>query len=317
MRKKNKKLILGGVVITLVLVVLGVINAAASSVSLVVSPPTQKMILAPGDKYTNSIVVSNANNSTKDLKYTVHIGSYSESKGENSKDDYGDVDVVSVSSYNQMMEWITFDKKSGTVAPNKKDVVTYTINVPEDAPAGGQYASVIIRDDTDSDKDSNGNVAIKSNFQFATILYAEVTGATRKEGEIIDNSMPSFLLNGPLTAEAMVKNNGNVHTDAEFTLQVWPLFSDEELCTNEEEPGTSLILPDTERYHAQTCDLPSFGIFNAKQVVKIFDKTSIVERTVIICPLWLLFMILFVIITLVIWIFMKAGKRKSSRKDDE
>ena len=137
------------------------------------------------------------------------------------------------------------------------------------------------------------------------------------EGVISDNSMPSFLLNGPLVAESMVKNEGNVHTDAEYIFQVWPLFSDEELCTNEEKPETSLVLPDTEKYHAQSCDLPSFGIFKAKQTVSIFGKSSIVERTVIVCPLWLLFVILFGIVALIIWIFMKAKKRKGSQRDDD
>ena len=110
-----------------------------------------------------------------------------------------------------------------------------------------------------------------------------------------------------------------MHTDAEYILQVWPLFSDEEVCTNEEEPDTSMIMPETERYHAQTCNLPSMGIFKAKQTVKIFGETSIIERTIIACPLWVLFLILFVIIAIVIWIVMKvrgSKKRGQSRSND-
>ena len=77
------------------------------------------------------------------------------------------------------------------------------------------------------------------------------------------------------------------------------------------------MLPDTEKTHAQSCDLPSCGIFKAKQKVSIFGESSIVERTIIVCPLWLLFVILFGIIALIIWIFVKARKRKGSRRDDE
>ena len=115
-----------------------------------------------------------------------------------------------------------------------------------------------------------------------------------------------------------MKNDGNVHTDAEYTLQVWPLFSDEEIYTNEEEPETSMVMPGTERYHAKTVTTPSFGIFRVTQTVKIFGETSVVEKTVIICPLWLLFLILFVIIGLIIWIFAKVkknNKRKSRREE--
>lgn len=291
----------------------------ADSNSMTVSPPYQKMILVPGEPYKNSLTVFNSSNSTRDLKYVVEVGSFSQSKSEGSQDDYGSISHINVTSYNQIMDWIELDDDRGTLAPGEKKTIGYTINVPEDAPAGGQYATILVVDETTSGLSGQGNISIDQTFQFASIIYAEVAGETRQEGEISDNSMPSFLLNGPLTAASMVRNNGNVHTDAEYTFQVWPLFGDEEICTNEEKPETSLILPETERYHAQSCDLPSVGIFRAKQVVKIFGETSIVERTVILCPLWLLFLILFVIIAIVIWIVMKVRgnkKRGQSRSDD-
>lgn len=284
----------------------------AISNSMTVSPPHQRVILEPGESYTGYLQVSNANDSVRGLKYSVGIGSFSEHGENGAKDNYGVVDHINKSSYNQIMDWIVLNKTSGIVAPNETDTVSYTINVPKDAPAGGQYATILIMDETDSDDLGGGNVKIQSKFQFASIIYAEVAGETREEGQITNNSVPSFLLNGPLEAISMVRNNGNVHTDAEYTLQVWPLFSDEEICTNEEKPDTSLILPETERYHAQTCDLPAVGIFRAKQTVKIFGETSIVEKTVIICPIWLLFIIIFVIIAIIIWIVMRIRARNKS-----
>ena len=295
-----------------------VVDAAEQKQSMHVSPPNQRVVLVPGEKYSDSIMIYNANDSTRALKYELSIGSFSQKSGEEGKDDYEIVDHINVSTYNQMMDWITLDKTSGTVEPNEKDIVKYTIDVPEDVPAGGQYATIIVKDVTDKDIEKKGNVAVDSTFQFASIIYAEVAGDTKMEGVITDNSIPSFLLNGPLEAVSMVENKGNVHTDAEYTLQVWPLFGDEEICTNEEKPETSLILPGTERYHAQSCDLPSVGIFRAKQIVKIFGETSIVERMVIICPLWLLFLILFAIIAIVIWIVMKIrGNKKRSRNSSD
>ena len=300
---------------------MGVLRAYADTnvQSMHVSPPYQRIVLIPGETYTDSLVVANANDSTRSLEYELSIGSFSQAKDENSKDDYGTVDHISVSNYNQIMDWITLDKTGGTVKPNEKDIVNYSIKVPENAPAGGQYATIIVKDVTGKNANDNGNVVIDSTFQFASIIYADVAGETKMEGEILDNNMPSFLLSSPLEATSMIRNNGNVHTDAEYTLQVSPLFGGDEICTNEEKPDTALILPETEKYHAQTCELPTVGIFRAKQVVKIFGETSIVERTVVVCPLWLLFLILFIIIALVIWIFMKVrkGHKKSSRSDDE
>ena len=288
----------------------------AGSTTMTVSPPYQKVILTPGQTYKNALVVSNASGSTMDLKYSVDVGSFSQHSNEESKDDYGSVDHVSVSSYNQITNWIKIEKESGSIAPGDKTEIVYTIDVPEDAPAGGQYATILVVDESSAGAPDDANIEIDQKFQFASIIYAEEAGKTRQEGVISENTVPGFLLNGPITTSSMVKNNGNVHTDAEYTLQVWPLFSNEEICTNEEEPETSLILPETERYHAQSCELPSVGIFKVKQVVKIFGETSTVERTVIVCPLWLLFIIIFAIFAIILWIFSRVKKRKGVKTDE-
>lgn len=293
-------------------------NAATQTRSMHVSPPNQRMILIPGEKYTDSLVVSNANDSTRDLKYELSIGSFSENGGENSKDDYGTVDHISISSYNQIMNWITLDREGGTVAPNGKEVVSYTINVPENAPAGGQYATILVKDVTDKDAPSDGNIKIGNTLQFGHIIYAEVAGETKQEGSILENNVPTFIFSTPLTVSSMVENKGNVHTDAEYTLEITPLFSNEEVYTNAEEPRTSLILPETKRYVAQTWDdAPMFGIFKVKQTVKLFGDVSTVEKTVIICPLWLLLVIVFVVVAVVVWLITRSKSRKKRKYTEE
>ena len=284
---------------------------------MTISPPKQKIILTPGEVYNGAVTVLNATTSLSELKYSASVGSFTLGKDENGKIDYGITDVDTTTTYNQMTEWITLGKTSGTLSQGKSEEVPFTIKVPNDAPAGGQYASIVITNNTGVDDYNKGGVSIVSEVRFASLIYAVVTGETKEDGEILENNIPSFLLNNQLDASSTVKNSGNVHTDAEYTLQIWPLFSDEEVYTNEEKPETNTILPDTERYHMQSHTLPSIGIFKVRQTVKIFDKSEYVEKLVIFCPLWLLFVILFVIIALIIWVVMRAKKRKSSRKDDE
>lgn len=279
---------------------------------MTISPPRQKMILMPGEVYEGSINIANSANATTDLKYSVIIGSFNLREDEEGNTDYNYTDVDTITSYNQIMDWITLEKTSGTVEPNGMDTLSYTITVPEDAPAGGQYASIVFQDDTGKDEENSGNVMIENVVQFASHIIAEVAGETRDEGAIIENNIPAFILSNKLSAMATVRNNGNVHTDATFVLQVWPLFSDEEICTNEEEPTESLIMPETERLHVEECNLPSIGIFRAKQTVKIFGETSVVEKTVFICPLWLLFIIIFAIIMFIMWLVVRAKSRKSN-----
>ena len=294
----------------------GMVNVSAvdeeMDTRMVISPPQQKIVLVPGETFEGAIKVSNAADTRKDLEYSVTVGSFGLGKDEDGDVDYNDTDTDTITSYNQMMQWITLGKKSGVVAPNTTDTVPFTINVPVDAPAGGQYATIIFQNDTKDNTSTGGNVAIKSVIRFASSIFAEVAGKTRDEGVITENNLPAFLFGNKLSATSTVENKGNVHTNASYILQVWPLFSDEEICTNEEEPSTSLIMPETSRYHVEECDLPAVGIFRAKQTVKIFGETSEVEKTVVVCPLWLLFIIIFVIVLVIIWLIARV---KSHNKD--
>lgn len=280
--------------------------------SLTVSPVSERIILVPGEVYNGVISVGNRYQAASNLKFKASVGSFGYQKNEGDKDDYGTPSITVKSNYNQIMDWIELGIDEGEVVPNGTVKIPYTITVPEDVPAGGQYATIVVRDVTGSSDANLGGVSIENQFQFASIIYAEVAGQTRESGEIIENSAPSFLFDGSqFEATSMVKNTGNVHTDAEYTLQVWPLFSGEEICTNEENPDTSLIMPETQRYHSQKCSLPGIGIFNIKQTVKIFDQTSTIEKMVIVCPVWLLFLILFLIALGIIYLFAKSKKRKN------
>lgn len=312
--RKTKLLML--IVITALTCSLSSLKASATnpSYAMTLSPMTQKIILSPGEEYRGSLNISNPNSSTQNLEYKLSVGPFRQTSSDGSIDDYDNVDTTTITNYNQIMDWIIFNKDSGYVTPNSTETVSFSILVPENAPAGGQYATILVTDVTDYNEKEDGNIAIKSISQIGSIIYAEIAGETIDDGTILNNDIPSFLLNNSLEATSMVKNNGNVHTDAEYILQVWPLFGDEEICTNEENPEKSLVLPETERYHAQTCQLPTVGIFRAKQVVKIFGETSIVEKTIIVCPIWLLFIIIFAIIMLISYFIVKAKSRKKATR---
>ncbi|MBQ3263783.1 hypothetical protein IJH06_01590 [Candidatus Saccharibacteria bacterium] len=287
----------------------GNVNAYADEApisAMVVSPMYQRIILTPGETTTLSLKVSSPNAAQNDLNYSVSIGSFSHKSEDDS------VDTESVSSYNQIMDWINLEKTTGTVAPNGTDVLNFTITVPESAPAGGQYATILVKDDTGSTTGAS-NVNIQSNVQMASIIYAEVAGETLNTAEILENNIPSFLMNNELETTSLVKNTGNVHTDAKYTLQVWPMFSDEEICTNEENADTNLIMPGMERYYVQKCTLPIVGMFRVKQIVQIFDEISTVEKTIIVCPLWLIAIIVFVIVAIVVWIVIRMKSRKKAK----
>lgn len=278
------------------------------------SPMSQSIVLIPGETYEGSIRVVNPNDADTNFNYIATVGSYSVAGDENSLDDYVSTNEVAITDFNQIVNWIKIENSTGTLAPNESATLSFKIEVPENAPGGGQYATILVQENPDIDNEAETEDSnIREIMRMGSIIYAEIAGDTIKEGEIIDNNIPAFLLNGNLETTSMVKNNGNVHTNAEYILQVWPLFSDEEVCTNEESPTKSLILPETKRYHAESCNLTIPGIYRVKQTVKIFGEESIMEKTIIYCPVWLLFIILFVIAAIIIWLIMRTKARKHTR----
>ena len=308
--KKIKYLLLA--LITSVLSLFSAGQASAAGRAIAISPMYQKMVLIPGETYRGGFTIANPYDATNDLNYLVEISPYYPVKANESDKNYTGADLTTKNSRNLIVDWVTIDNPTGSIQPNGEAYVTFTVNVPNDAPAGGQYAALIAQENPEHVKYDN-SVAVNEAMRMAHVLYAEVAGETNHSGEILENNVPSFLFGGTLEASSFVRNNGNVHTDVEYILQVWPMFSDEEICTNEENAGTGFIMPETEVYHTEACDLPPVGLFRAKQTVKIFGEESIVEKTVIVCPLWLIFVILFVVIALIIWIVIHIRSRKKAR----
>ena len=72
-------------------------------------------------------------------------------------------------------------------------------------------------------------------------------------------------------------------------------------------------MPESERYNVQEWKgAPMIGIFKVRQTVSIFGDVSVVEKIVVLCPLWLLFVIIAAILFIIFWIISKLKSRKKS-----
>ncbi len=272
-----------------------------------ISPMDQQIVLTPGDSYESSLKVSNPGSYTTDLDYEVTVKPFY-------RNDESSVVFDNKNGYGEMANWITITShQTGHLSPNETDEVTFRIDVPEDAPAGGQYASVLVS----SSSSSNDNAMIKETRQIGHLIYAEISGETTRNGEIMSIDVPSFLLSGNVRGTASIKNTGNVHGVASYKLQVFPLFSNEEVYTNEENPERFLIMPE-QTYYDETAweQTPEVGIYNVLYTVEFEGKTAQVSKLVIKCPIWLLFIILFIVAGIAIWLATRVWGRKS-RKNRE
>lgn len=256
--------------------------------------------LDPGESYSDVIKVQNTGQNAFDFKMSVVPFSV---KDENYTQAY-----ESKEKYNDIVNWVKFSTTTGHLEPNTQQEVAYTITVPADVPAGGQYAILMAEIANDDEVSEDSGVTMLR--RVGTLLYSNVAGVTRRTGEVIENKVPSILFNPPISATSIVSNTGNTHTDATYVLQVYPLFGNEEVYTNEEKPTTLTILPDTRRLNTITWDgAPALGIFRVKQTVTIFDQTSTTEKLVFLCPIWLIFIVLLLIFCLIFWIVSRIRNR--------
>lgn len=235
--------------------------------------PTQEAFeeFKPGETYTGNYKVKNTGTKTFDFKmsflpYTV--------KNETYEPVYSDSN-----SYTEITNWITLNVMEGTLGAGEEQKIEYTIKVPEDA-HGGAQAATIISTMYPPESESEGN-SVGTTQQLGYIVYGNVDGDIIKTGKVLENKVPGFLFNPPIYGSSVVENTGNVYTKAEYKLQVFPLFSDEEVYTNEETPENSIIFPETKRYNEIKWDgAPQLGIFKVRQTVKIFDDESVTEKLV-------------------------------------
>lgn len=271
---------------------------------LQISPASQEVEeLKPGETYRGTISVQNTG--TKEFSFKVYATPYSVT------DDKYSPDYTSDTTYSAISKWVTFDETTGTVAPDHEQEIAYEIKVPRDVPAGGQYAMIAV--EMINDQDSSASTGVSAIRRVGMLLYTNVAGTTRKSGAVVENKVPSFLFQPPISATSIVENSGNTHAKVKYVMQVYPLFSDEEVFTNEEDPVVVTLLPETRRFNTITWDgAPQLGIFKVKQTISFWDEVSSTEKIVFLCPIWFLFIILLLIFLIIFWIVSRARSRRNA-----
>ena len=273
-----------------------------------VTPMSQSIALDAGDTYEGEITVANPANATNDFHYKVEVSSYGVA-GE----DYS-ADFLTETERSQIVNWTTIDKPTGVLKPNESAKVHYTVKVPKTAPAGGQYAALLVSSD-DSVTESE-SVSINNVFEMASILYAKVNGDLIHEGEILDTSVPGFVTQVPIKVSAILKNDGNIHETAYISLEVRSYFSSQNIYPKAGESGTveEMIMPGTTRYVTrEISDVAPLGIYDVTQTVSYMGDSVMNHQTVVVCPIWFMALIFVTLTAIVLFIVRAVKKHRSGR----
>lgn len=280
-----------------------------SDTSFVISPMTKRLSLKAGKVYEGILTVANPKDAKKDIKFKIEVSPYSVNGEEYT------VDFSNKNDRNQIVNWIKLDKTAGTLKPGESTKVGYAIMVPTNAPAGGQYAALLVS--LDNEGQSSSGVAVENVFEMASVIYANVEGETKHEGHISSNDVPGFVTSIPFKVEGDISNEGNVHEIAMVSLEVKSIFSTTPLYPLTGESGVleETIMPDTTRHISRDVNgISPLGIYTVKQVITYMDETSVVEKTVIACPIWFMVLIALTLCSILYSIY-KALQRRKRRKN--
>ena len=278
-----------------------------------VSPMSQRIELEPGAVYQGHIKVGNPATAKSELKYQINVTPLGFA-GE----DY-DADLVTESNYTQITKWITVDEPTGTLKPNEFKEITFSINVPEDVPAGGQYASLLVSRDDETGASDNA-VEIGNMLEMASLLYARVNGETRSEGEVLRNDIPGFVNGGPINTTIIVKNNGNIDSTMTPVVTVKNILTGEVIIDGADKNTyqSEIIMPETTRAISKELNnMPALGVVHVEQTIYYDGKPISQEsKDLIICPIWFMILVATALIVIIEIIILLIKKHKAKKKKD-
>lgn len=281
----------------------------SGDIVLQVSPAEQDLELEPSQIYTGSFTVENVGRQAFTFNLSAHPYQVS-------GPDYTPV-FTTETAYTTLSTWITFAANDLELAPGESTEVTYQVQIPADAPGGGQYAAIIVET-----HDANDSSAVRIVSQIAVLLYAQVSGEQRLAGNLLDHQLPSVLLGSPFTSIATVENTGNLDFDLVHTLTVTDFFTGRTVVNQDtvNSNGTSagiteqVVLPATTRTSILTWDdAPALGLFRARQTVSFLDESYEFEQVVFLCPIWLVGLIAVMILLFIIWLILRFCRRRQDR----
>ena len=285
----------------------GVTNAWAAKeaelpdIYLQISPVSTRLDMNPGDKHKGTIKVSNIGKLAFDFK--VYASPF------NLEDLTYYQNFVERGNYNKIVNWITFSKLTyKDLKPGKTVEVKYAINVPKNAPGGGQYAVIFA--------ETAGNNSAESSIQTINrvghTIYATIKGDTNEAGELISVDQKGLFFGGNIESTTIIKNSGNVDFNSTHTLKIESIFGNELYRDTKNFP---VIAETSRQIDREWKETPMVGLFKVTNDINFMGKNQYNEtKLVLVMPIWLIISILVVIVVLIVLIAVKIKKAKRTPK---
>lgn len=282
------------------------------AVWLQISPVSNRVALISGDSSDYEMTVSNIGSG--DFAFHVYAAPYSVN-GE----DYN-VNFSNETNRTQISRWIRFyqedgvltDRYEGYIEKGQNQTIKYNITVPENIPAGGQYAAIFAESDASSSTSGSG---VKTVSRVGLVIYGRTNGNTEEIASFGDITVSGFLTGGKIEAKSLVKNDGNTDFSAEVNFSVKTLFGKEVYNNKKDDRGDLYnVLPETERRFTHEWEnTPGMGIFKVDYEISALKENRKVSKIVIIMPIYMIIIALILLTAFIAWAIILIRRRRERK----
>ncbi len=223
-------------------------QAQDNAVVLGVSPAIVDITINPGQSISRTMIVENRSEQPVALKeQTLNF----EANGPDGAISFhNDTSRQYASS-----SWIKVQNPNLVLAPHQRQVLSFTINCPQDAEPGGHYATILLEPLAASTKSNSSTIGIAQ--RVGTLLFIKVDGNVVEQGNVLGVSTDtqchgpkcsfttaSWREWGPVPFTFQFENTGNTHVKVDSQITITDMFG---RIAGTVQPESKTVLPASAR----------------------------------------------------------------------
>ena len=274
----------------------GAVVSGQTGTALRISPPNFEIAAEPGQVVAQQIRVSNRGDSP--LPISMQIAGFRPQGLE------GQVQLTEEEEAGfGILTWTSVSPREFLLAPGAEEAVTFLIEVPENAPPGGHYMSIL------ASLGSGGTTqGVAVGQRIGSLVLLRVAGEVVEQAQLADFIAPAFAAKGPIEFDVVLRNTGNVHLRPVGEVVITGTFGGEVARLPLEQRN---LLPDSERSFSATWETGwNLGRYTAEYTgIYGSASTNIKGSTSVILFPWPIILPALAILAFLAFMFIRARER--------
>jgi len=186
--------------------------------ALTISPPVMELNANPGERTSGEIKIFNETD--RDTAFYISTAGFTAKPGEG-----GEPAFFEGTDEEGLASWIEIEKGPIIVKPKEWQTISFLINVPKLAGAGGHYAAIFLGTEPGEIKPGEATIGIKG--RVGTLVLLRVPGEIVEQGKLVEFGLADgkrVFERLPIDFSVRVENLGTVHIKPAGTIEIRNIF---------------------------------------------------------------------------------------------